>query len=188
MKKEQFLSAGVHIGMKNRTKYMMDYVYKIRPDGLTVMNLQTIMNKLQTAGKFLAKFDPEKILVVAGREQARKPVKKFAKLVGVQAIVGRFLPGTLTNHIRKIDVLLVTDIIADHQAVTEAVQMGVPILALCNVNDIPSNVDVIVPCNNRGRKSIAAIFWAIATFVLRARGDLGNNKDLSVSFEDFMKD
>ncbi len=187
MKKEQFLSAGVHIGMKNRTGFMMDYVYKIRSDGLTVMNLQTIMNKVQTAGKFLAKFKPEKILVVAEREQARRPVKKFAELVGVQAIVGRFLPGTLTNHVRRIDVLVVADPIADHQALTEAVQMGVPVLAMCNVNDIPLNAELIVPCNNKGRKSIGAVFWALATFVLRYRGELEKNKDISISLEDFMK-
>ena len=187
MKKEQLLSTGVHIGMKNRTGFMMDYVYKIRPDGLTVMNLQTIIDKVQTAGKFLAKFDAEKVLVVAGREQARKPVKKFAELTGFQAIVGRFYPGTLTNHIRKVDLVLVADIIADHQAVTEAFQMRVPVAALCNVNDIPANIDVLVPCNNKGRKSIAAIFWALATFILRARGELAKNKELSVSLEDFMK-
>ena len=187
MKKEQFLSAGVHIGMKNRTGFMMDYVYKIRPDGLTVMNLQTIMEKLQKAGKFLAKFNPDRILVVAGREQARRPVKKFAEITSFQAIVGRFLPGTLTNFVRKIDILFVADLIADHQAVTEAFQMGIPVLALCNVNDIPADVDVIVPCNNRGRKSIAAIFWAIATFTIRERGELAKNKDLSISLEDFIK-
>lgn len=187
MKKEQFLSAGVHIGMKNRTGFMLDYIYKIRSDGLTVMNLQTIMNKLQTTGKFLAKFKPERVLLVAGREQARRPVKKFAEMTGTQAIVGRFMPGTLTNHIRKIDVLVVADPIADHQAITEAVHMGVPIVAMCNVNDIPINAEVVVPCNNRGRKSIGAVFWALATYILRARGELDKNKEPDVSLDDFMK-
>ncbi len=187
MKKEEFLSAGVHIGMKSRTKYMYDSIYKIRSDGLTVMNLQEILSKIQKVGKFLARFDPSKIVVVAGRDQAKKPVKKFAELTGVKTIIGRFYPGTFTNYISSADVVFVTDIIADKQAITEAMQMGIPVVALCNVNDIPTSVDVMIPCNNKGRKSLAAVFWALATHYLRARGDLPQNKDLPITLEEYTK-
>lgn len=187
MKKEQFLSAGVHIGMKNRTKFMYEYVYKIRPDGLTVLNLQTIMDKIQIVGKFLAQYKPEKILLMAGREQARRPAEKFAELTGVTLVSGRFYPGTLTNFDKNAEVVVVTDLIADKQVVTEAYQMGIPVVALCNVNDIPSEIDLMIPCNNKGRKSLGAVFWALANSLLRARGDIPKNKDISASIEDFMK-
>lgn len=187
MKKEQFLSAGVHIGMKSRTGYMQDYVYKIRPDGLTVLNLQTIIEKIKVVGDFLAKYNPERIIVVAGREQAQKPAKKFAHIIGAQVIAGRFYPGTLTNYIKNADVMLSTDLIADKQAVTEAVQMGLPVVSMVNVNDIPVNVDLIIPCNNRGKKALAVIFWALATFFLRAKGDIPANSDISEPAEEFMK-
>lgn len=187
MKKDQFLSAGVHIGMKNRTKFMYEYVYKIRPDGLTVLNLQTITDKIKSVASFLSRYKPEKILVVAGREQARKPAEKFGELTGATVISGRFYPGTLTNFDKDADVVFVVDLIADKQAVTEAYQMGIPIVALCNVNDIPLKVDLLIPCNNKGRKSLAAVFWALATSLLRARGEIPKNKDISASVEDFMK-
>ena len=39
---DQYLKAGIHIGTKFRTKYMADFIYKTRPDGLSVLNLQKI--------------------------------------------------------------------------------------------------------------------------------------------------
>ncbi len=33
---KQYLKAGIHIGTKFRTKYMEQFIYKTRPDGLSV--------------------------------------------------------------------------------------------------------------------------------------------------------
>ncbi|MAF99015.1 MAG: 30S ribosomal protein S2, partial [Nanoarchaeota archaeon] len=38
----EYLKSGIHIGTKFKTKYMKDFIYKTRPDGLSVMNLKKI--------------------------------------------------------------------------------------------------------------------------------------------------
>jgi small subunit ribosomal protein S2 len=38
--KQQYLAAGIHIGMKQRTDQMKDFIYRIREDGLAVLNLK----------------------------------------------------------------------------------------------------------------------------------------------------
>ena len=47
------LKAGIHIGTKFRTKYMDKFIYKTRPDGLSVLNLQKIDERLRLAANFL---------------------------------------------------------------------------------------------------------------------------------------
>ncbi|MBW2997369.1 30S ribosomal protein S2, partial [Candidatus Woesearchaeota archaeon] len=61
---DNYLKAGIHIGTKFRTKYMDNFIYKTRPDGLYVLNLQKIDERLSIAAKFLAGYEPEEILVV----------------------------------------------------------------------------------------------------------------------------
>ena len=38
----EYLKAGIHIGTKFKTKYMANFIYKTRPDGLSVLNLKKI--------------------------------------------------------------------------------------------------------------------------------------------------
>ena len=38
----EYLKSGIHIGTKFKTKYMSSFIYKTRPDGLSVLNLKKI--------------------------------------------------------------------------------------------------------------------------------------------------
>jgi len=92
---EEYLSAGMHIGTKQQTQQMKKFIYKTREDGLAILDLQTIENKIKLAGKFLARFN--RIMVVSRKSVAWKPIVKFTEAVSGKAITGRFLPGTITN-------------------------------------------------------------------------------------------
>lgn len=52
MPREDYLASGIHIGMKQRTADMKPYIYKIRADGLAVLNLGLIDERIRTAAKF----------------------------------------------------------------------------------------------------------------------------------------
>ena len=80
---DQYLKAGIHIGTKFRTKYMEPFIYKTRPDGLSVLNLQKIDERLRFAANLLSKYEPQDILVVSRRENGWKAVKAFGKHTGV---------------------------------------------------------------------------------------------------------
>jgi len=184
---EQFLSAGMHIGMKQQTKQMKKFVYKLRDDGLAILDLQTIEKRIQLAGKFLSRF--KRIMVVSRKTVGWKPAIKFAETVEGKAITGRFLPGIITNpsfrEYYEPEVILITDPLIDSQAVKEAIKMRIPIVALCDTSNETGSIDVIIPVNNKGRKSLATIYWLLAREILKNRGTIKDEKEFKYNPEDF---
>jgi small subunit ribosomal protein S2 len=184
---DNYLSAGVHIGMKQQTKDMKKFVYKVRSDGLAVLNVSLIDERIKTAARFLAKH--EKVMAVSRKGSGQKPVVKFAEATGAKAVVGRFLPGTITNPAFKgffePDVIIVTDPLVDKQAVAEAVKMRVPIVALCDTFNETSLSDFVIPCNNKGRKAIAMVYWALALETLKARGKIKEDSEFTAKPEEY---
>jgi len=171
---EEYLAAGVHIGTQQKSKDMMKFIYRVRGDGLYILDIQGTDDRIKTAAKFLSQYEPAKILVVTSRQYGQYPAKKFADAVGGMAVIGRFIPGMLTNQrLNKYiepDVVVVTDPIGDSQAINEAVQAGIPIVALCDTNNMTKYVDLVVPTNNKGRKALSMIYYLLTKELLRLRG------------------
>ncbi len=168
---EEYLAAGVHIGTQQKTKDMMKFIYRVRNDGLYILDIYSTDARIRVAAKFLSRYQPEKILAVSARQYGHKPAVMFAKTIGAKAIVGRFVPGTLTNpalpYYVDPDVVLVTDPIGDSQAVQEAVEIGIPVVALCDSNNSLSNVDLAIPTNNKGRKALALVYWLLTREIMK---------------------
>ncbi len=186
---DQYLAAGLHIGTQQKTKDMERYIYRVRADGLYVLDVRTTNDRIEAAAKFLAKYDPDDILVVSTRQYGQAPVKKFGKITGAKTIPGRFIPGTLTNpnygKFIEPKVLVVTDPRSDSQAIIEAKQIGIPVVALCDTENLLGNVDIVLPVNNKGRKAIALVYWLLARQILRQKGILGEEDDLEMQPADF---
>ena len=186
---DKYLAAGLHIGTQQKTKDMERYIYRVRADGLYVLDVRKTNDRIVAAGKFLAKFEPEDVLVVSTRQYGQAPVKKFGQVTGAKTIPGRFIPGTLTNpnYAKFIEpkVLVVTDPRSDSQAIIEARQIGIPVVALCDTENLLGNVDIVVPVNNKGRKAIALVYWLLARQTLRGRGTLKEDEDLDIPATDF---
>ncbi|HOI70899.1 MAG TPA: 30S ribosomal protein S2 [Methanobacterium sp.] len=186
---DKYLAAGLHIGTQQKTKDMERYIYRVRADGLYVLDVRKTNDRIQSTANFLAKYDPDDILVVSTRQYGQAPVKKFGEIIGAKTIPGRFIPGTLTNpeYAKFIEpkVLVVTDPRSDSQAIIEAKQMGIPVVALCDTENLLGNVDIVLPVNNKGRKAIALVYWLLARQILRARGIIAEDADLDVEPTDF---
>ena len=187
--RDVLLSAGLHIGSRIKLKEMEQFIYKARPDGLFVLDLKKTDERIRIAAKFLARFEPSKIVVVSARMYGHEPVRKFCELVGATPIVGRFIPGSFTNpqfpgHIEA-DVVLVTDPRADEQAVREASKIGIPVVALCGTDNSLSNIDLAIPVNNKGRRALAVVYWLLARQILRERGDIAPDEDIPLTIDDF---
>ena len=181
--KDEYLTAGVHIGMKSCTPYMKQFVYKIRDDGLAVFNLKLVDKRIKTAADFLSGF--KNIIVVSRKESAAQAIKMFSECVGGKAIAGRFSPGTLTNPSYKgfyePDVIFVADPLVDEQAVKEAKKKRIPIVALCDTFNMARDVDLVIPINNNGKKSLGLVFWILAREILK-------NRDSKAKFKLKIKD
>ena len=186
---DTLLSAGVHIGTRMRSKDMEEFIYRVRADGLFVLDIKKTDERIRVAGKYLARFDPSKIAVVAGRLYSHSPVEKFCQVTGATPIVGRFIPGMLSNPLYpdrlEPSVIIVSDPKADVQAVKEAATIGVPVVALCSTDNDFSFVDFVIPTNNKGRRALAVIYWLLARQILRERGEIPADGDLTQSIEDF---
>ena len=131
---DKYLSAGVHIGTKIKTKSMAPFIYKVNPAGLTIMNVQKIDERIKIAAKFLSKYNPKEILVIGRRENSWKAVKQFSKIIGAKYFTGRYPAGILTNPnletLTEPKVIVITDQWPDKNAINDAVKIGVPIVAL----------------------------------------------------------
>ena len=187
--RDTLLSAGIHIGTRMKTGDMEQFIYRVRPDGLFVLDVKKTDDRIRVAAKFLSKFEAAKIASAAARLYAQEPVKKFCEVVGATPIVGRFIPGMLSNPLYQNriepEVLIVSDPRADFQAVKEASAVGIPVIALCSTDNEFSGVDLVIPTNNKGRRALAVIYWLLARQILRERGELAPDKDLTVTIEDF---
>jgi small subunit ribosomal protein S2 len=186
---DKYLAAGLHIGTQQKTKDMERYIYRVRADGLYVLDVRKTNDRILAAAKFLASFDPDDILVVSTRQYGQAPVKKFGKVIGAKTIPGRFIPGTLTNpnygKFIEPKVLVVTDPRSDSQAIIEAKQIGIPVVALCDTENLLGNVDIVLPVNNKGRKAIALVYWLLAREILKGRGALAEDEEFDMLPADF---
>lgn len=187
--RQKYLSSGVQVGTKVHTKDMERFIYKIRPDGLAILDIDKTDERIRIAAKFLARFEPSKILATSVRIYGFKPVRMFAKYVGAKAITGRFLPGMLTNpsspEYIEPDVIVLSDPRVDKQAHKEAIKAGIPVVALVDADNVLSNIDLAIPVNNKGRRSLALVFWLLTREILRVRGDIPPDGDLDVDYEEF---
>lgn len=187
MPKEEYLASGIHIGMKQKTDQMKDFIYKVREDGLAVLNLSKIDERIKTAAKFLARL--ESVLVVTRKTIAFDSVKKFAEVINAKVITGRFMPGTLTNPTYKnffeAHVIVIVDPLSDVQALQEAVKARVPVVAVCDTFNEVKDIDFIIPANNKGKHSIATIFWLLAREILKEKKQIESDKDFKYEIKDF---
>ncbi len=186
---DTYLTSGVHIGTQQKSADMMPFIYKVRSDGLYVLDIKKTDTRIRQAAKFLSRFPPEKILVVAARQYGQKPARLFAKAVGAQVLAGRFVPGTLTNpqleEYIEPEVLFVTDPAADQQALWEALNVGIPVVGLCDANNETRNVDLVVPTNNKGRRALATVYWLLTREILKARGGIKSDEEFAQTIDDY---
>ncbi len=182
-------TSGVHIGTQQKSASMKKFIYKVRSDGLYVLDIKKTDLRIRQAAKFISRFKPNDVLVVAARQYGQKPAKLFAKAVGAQVFAGRFVPGTLTNpelpQFTQPKVVFVTDPAADQQALREAMNAGLSVVGLCDANNETRNVDLVVPTNNKGRRALATVYWLLTREVLKARGDIKDDSEFKPTIDDY---
>ncbi len=186
---ETYMTSGVHIGTRQKTSDIKDFIYKVRNDGLYIIDVKKTDERIREAAKFLAKYDPSKVMVVSVRLYGQKPIKKLGELTGIQTLEGRFRPGILTNPNSKDffepEIILLTDPLADIQALHEAENIGIPVIALCDTNNETKYIDLVIPTNNKGRRALALIYWLLTKEILKEQGKIKKDDDFTATLEDF---
>lgn len=187
--KKKVLSTGIRVGTQVKTKFMKPFITKASPEGLYMIDLDITLERIKTAAIFINRIGADKVIVCSGREYANTPVEKFCEVTGAIEMLGRFMPGTLTNpslpYYIEPKLLLVSDPQVDNQAITEATNAGIPVIGISNTDNITSKIDLVIPANNRGRKSLATVYWLLARQILVEKGQLKEEESMKYEIDDF---
>ncbi|KAK4324961.1 hypothetical protein Pmani_004419 [Petrolisthes manimaculis] len=176
----RFLAAATHLGTNNVNFQMEQYVFKRRQDGVYIIHLRKTYEKILLAARAIAAIEnPADVYVISSRPMGQRAVLKFARYTGATPIAGRFTPGAFTNQIqaafREPRLLVVTDPSTDHQPITEASYVNIPVIGFCSTDSPLRYVDIGIPCNNKNAHSVGLIWWMLAREVLRLRGTISRN-------------
>ena len=187
--KKKILSTGIRVGTAVKTKFMRQYITESSPEGLYMLNIDMTLERIKTAAKFINRMDIKRVIVCSGREYANTPIEKFCEITGATMMLGRFMPGTLTNpslpfYIEP-QIMLISDPQVDSQAITEATNAGIPVIGVSNTDNLTSKLDLVIPANNRGRKALATVYWLLAREILIQKGELTEDQDMKYEIDDF---
>jgi len=187
--KKKILATGIRVGTQVKTKFMKPFITKASPEGLYMLDLDITLDKIKTAAKFINRLGTDKLIVCSGRLYAETPIEKFCEMLDSKKLLGRFMPGTLTNpslpYYIEPKLVLISDPQVDEQAITEATNAGIPVIGIANTDNITSRLDVIIPANNRGRKALATVYWLLVRQILIERGELKENESMKYEIDDF---
>jgi len=176
----KFIACSAHLGANQCDFQMEQYCYKRKADGQYIINLKTLWEKLLLAARAIAAIEnPADVCVISSRPYAQRAILKFASATGATAIAGRYTPGTFTNQIQKAfkepRLLVITDPRADHQPITEASYVNIPVVAFCNTDSPVKFIDIAIPCNTKSIYSVGLMWWILAREVLRLRGSISRD-------------
>jgi len=187
--KKKVLATGIRVGTQVKTKFMKSFITTASPEGLYMLDLDITLERIKTAAKFINRLGTDKLIVCTGRRYAETPVEKFCEMLGSKKLMGRFMPGTLTNpslpYYIEPKLVFISDPQVDEQAVVEATNAGIPVIGIANTDNITSKLDVIIPANNRGRKALATVYWLLVRQILIERGELKENEPMKYEIDDF---
>ena len=184
---EKYIECGVDIGMMSKNKDSEKFIKEYKNNGTKIIDIEKINGKINILINFLSKFDVEDILLVGRRYCVINAVKEFSKIVGCDNFTKRYLPGKLTNtkleDFSEYKVAVICDPYMDKNILNETFKEGVFTIGFCNTDNLINKFDLVIPINNRGKKSVALALYLLAKKFQEIKG-----KEFNTELENFFDD
>ena len=170
---EDYLKSSIHLGTRVITPDMRKFVYRRRADGLAVFNTAMLDDKIREGAAYLAKYAPERIILVCKREAGWKAALKFAEATGIRIFTKKYPAGILTNtnleNFTEADLIFICDPWLDKNALEDSNKVRIPVLSICDTNNFTQGISQIIPGNNKSAKSLGMIFYLLTKTFIEAR-------------------
>jgi len=171
---EDYIKTAAYLGTKVITPTMRKYVYRRRLDGLAILNTLLVDKKLAEGIEFIKQYKPEDWTLVCKREAGWRGAKMFAELTGVRTYTKKYPSGVLTNTVLsdfiETKMVLISDPWLDKNALADAKNIRIPVVAICDTNNHTADCDVVIIGNNKSNKSMGLFFWLMAREYMKAHG------------------
>jgi len=156
---KKIIAAQICCGTQNIREGMRPYIYRRSSELLHIFDIRKFWDKINLAARVLvAVHSPSDVIALSERQYGKRAVLKFANFTGAMPMAGKYIPGTFTNQITKQfcepQILVCQSPVGEHQPITEASYMNIPVIAFCNSDSHLRNIDVAIPCNTNGKEAI----------------------------------
>ena len=194
----KLLENGVHFGHQTRRwdPKCKPFIYTAK-NSIYIIDLNKTQEALQVAYDKMKSIAEEggKVLFVGTKKQAQQIIQKRIKrlieieqmeadgtisvypkkeqvLIHKEAVrLENFLGGI--KEMKKLpDAIVVVDPKEDHNAVSEAKKLGIPVFGLADTNCDPATVDYAVPANDDAIKSIKLMMSLLADAIVESKGGI----------------
>jgi small subunit ribosomal protein S2 len=154
---------GIHIIVatkKQAQEIVSEEARRLKMPFVTERWLGGMLTNFATIRKSLKKMQSlEKML---GDEATASNIAKRERLIkGREKDKLERLLGGVADLTRLPAALFVVDVKREHIAVAEAKRLGIPVIAMCDTNSNPNEVDFVIPANDDAYKSISLVTLAI---------------------------
>ena len=170
---EDYVKTGIHLGTKVITPNMKKFVYRRRADSIGVLNTSLIDDSIKKAIDVISEYPPEEILVACKREAGWEAAKLLGEITGIKVFTKKYPGGMMTNtkleEFYEPELAIVCDPWIDKNALGDAVKTNKKVVMLADTNNFTQGADYVIPCNNKGSKSLGLIFWLIARGYIEKR-------------------
>jgi small subunit ribosomal protein S2 len=171
---EEYVKSGIYLGTRVVTPTMKPYVYRRRADGLAIFNTDLIDEKLKEGIEYLAKFNPEDVILVCKRQAGWRTAEMFSRLTGIRVFAKKYPAGILTNTnlptFFENELTIITDHWLDKNALNDTMKVKKKVLMICDTNNFGTGADKIIIGNNKSPRSLGVIFYLLTRGYCLAKG------------------